>query len=273
VKNLLVKELSLQSNFLTLFKMKTERILKSIARDNYIAGIYNYCDSWCARCRFDRQCKIESEEFNKMMFDEYIDEELHHKIDLISENLNILLGKLIDNSSLNETVPAQLTGHRFDEEDAGDVEHELLTACDKYISLVTDFQLKWPKQEFFQEEEFPDFLSVPNFEIEDDDYHQEDIAAYYAPLIRTRLASAIYILQSGKEMYDVNNFQLNYNGFAKSALVALDISKCTWEKILNENPDTVDEIISIFIILESMRKDIVNLFADAEKFIRPGFDS
>ncbi|MBW2259153.1 MAG: hypothetical protein JRF18_01685, partial [Deltaproteobacteria bacterium] len=36
--------------------MKKEDLLKFAEDDQYISGIYNYCDRWCERCPFTARC-------------------------------------------------------------------------------------------------------------------------------------------------------------------------------------------------------------------------
>jgi hypothetical protein len=38
--------------------------------DPYIAGIYNYCDRWCERCRFTSRCRLFAESEERLLTDE-----------------------------------------------------------------------------------------------------------------------------------------------------------------------------------------------------------
>ena len=35
-------------------------------RGKYIDGIFNYCDRWCERCRFEDRCRVRHEERKRM---------------------------------------------------------------------------------------------------------------------------------------------------------------------------------------------------------------
>jgi len=36
--------------------MNKEDLLKLAKNDQFISGIYNYCDRWCERCSFTSRC-------------------------------------------------------------------------------------------------------------------------------------------------------------------------------------------------------------------------
>lgn len=54
--------------------------------------------------------------------------------------------------------------------------------------------------------------------------------------------------------------------------MCIERSLGAWKIILNHLPGRTDELLGLLVLLERSRRGLQQVFPDAEKFIRPGFD-
>ena len=66
--------------------------------------------------------------------------------------------------------------------------------------------------------------------------------------------------------------QNDANGSAKVALIGVEKSIDAWGTLLKYFPETEDNILEILVLLETIKKDILNEFPNVNNFLRPGFD-
>ncbi|HET6990366.1 MAG TPA: hypothetical protein VFJ43_03535, partial [Bacteroidia bacterium] len=99
-----------------------------------------------------------------------------------------------------------------------------------------------------------------------------DIISWYNSQIWVKLLRAL----SGKFEDDgweiKNGFQRDYDGSAKVALIGIDRSIIAWGKLYELFPQKTNEIISVLLHVDRLRKQVENEFPDARSFKRPGFD-
>jgi hypothetical protein len=55
-------------------------------------------------------------------------------------------------------------------------------------------------------------------------------------------------------------------------MILVKESRNAWNNLLEQNPDSVNEIISVFVVLEKIEKEIIRFFPGCMDFRRPGFD-
>ncbi|MDD2634256.1 MAG: hypothetical protein PHW82_02015 [Bacteroidales bacterium] len=71
--------------------------------DNIISGIHNYCDRWCERCRFIKQCRVGLAELERLERDSNIDDTVFFEelSSIIMETLELLNKKAADDCFQN----------------------------------------------------------------------------------------------------------------------------------------------------------------------------
>jgi hypothetical protein len=62
------------------------------------------------------------------------------------------------------------------------------------------------------------------------------------------------------------------NGLAKAALIAVDDSMRSWQKLFEILSEQEDHFLPLLSSLEKIRKEILAEFPDAPRFVRPGLD-
>ncbi|MBL4753011.1 MAG: hypothetical protein JKY52_05340 [Flavobacteriales bacterium] len=249
--------------------------------EGFIAGVYNYCDRWCERCRFAMQCRV---------YDGISDENGNIKELTIEETLEEVSG------SFKKTFEmlydwAQEAGIDLDElsNDADEWKQERKLRTDQIdnhplskatwdYTRMTDTWLKeqlptldkklnelrkhvelgiHPEQQLAQRDRIQDAIEVIQF--------------YMNPIyVKTR--RALDGLMDGNDYWD-DTIQNDFNGSAKVALLETERSLIAFETLMNMIPEQLDDTLNIMAQLEKIRKGLLGQFPDARKFVRLGFDS
>ena len=75
-----------------------------------------------------------------------------------------------------------------------------------------------------------------------------------------------------QEPFYNDDIQSDANGSAKVVLIAIGRSIKSWEIMMRDFPEKMDEIITFLSSLQRLQAVIQRLFPNAEAFHRPGFD-
>lgn len=242
----------------------------------FIPGIYNYCDRWCERCTLTAHCRVYADEaklsddqkdMSKEAFWKYLDKSLQQALDLIQQQMEEM-------------------GIDWEElETAGEEEviapHEKLPPDHKALHQLSQQYYKkarsWfdERQELFQEKEnslkqqlemglavMPEALRITD---------ALDVINWYSFFLGSKLYRALNGLNDDW-MWEDNPIQNDANGSAKITLIAIERSLAAWEVIRNAFPEASDELLDLFLLLGRMRQGIRQCFPNAEAFVRPGFD-
>jgi hypothetical protein len=232
--------------------------------NNYIKGIYNYCDRWCEKCAFTARCY--SFAFEKKLTE--------------ATNENILdkdaLWRLVQNF-YSEMVP---TEGDFDISDL--IHFEDLPE----FNINTDFQENNARNE--EEENFlfkaaqsyacethkwiETYADEANLQVLDNNKKEVlidavEIVQRYAFFISAKLLRALDI-----ESIDEIPVNSDENGSAKIALIAISRSIAAWSVIRSFKIDQ-DSSAGLLGQLITLRRHVEQIFPRAMEFIRPGFDT
>ncbi len=239
--------------------------LKSIdlPYEDFIPGVFNYCDRWCERCNFTDRC--ESFQFEKKLrghIDDGDEMPFFKKKDEEQEDEDDQFNELFDFSE-NE-IDEEL----YDEEDYFSLQkksdrHPLVVMSEKY-SLEA---YKWLNK---THKDFEDNLTYWLAKGYADLMSQEfDVLFYYNFFIHVKLKRAVW---GYFEQQDFEEDSDDMNGSAKVALLSID-SMLEAIKILKRYLRTEREQLESFKKqLEKIRFDAEELFPEARAFIRPGLD-
>lgn len=231
--------------------------------NNFIPGIFNYCDRWCEKCGFtarcrvfaaeqettDEECDINNEAFWKRLAANFAEAEqiLIEKADEFGIDLNAV----------------------SDEEFAAIRERE-----DEFVEngILAKLSLKYLKDSKIVLENKDDWLI---FSAPDDDTKNEmlEIIYWYQMFIAAKIRrglSGLLDIDGNFDEDELNDSHSDANGSVKIALVAVERSIMAWTVLMtNENSPTIKPLVQL---LETIKQKTEEKFPNAAGFVRPGFD-
>jgi hypothetical protein len=277
--------------------------LKNRAGDqNFISGIYNYCDRWCERCAFTARCQLYATEQDDPDRD---DPELR---DISNEKFWQKLRNIFHDT---EEMIAEWAAEEGVDLDSIDVTEEM-AAHDRAMAEASQDQMSqaateyatavqcWFRDEFAGQ---PDVHSdMPATDTTDADVTTNEaveVVRWYQFFIAVKLMRAIsgvhdvdeedfapeeflsfdFVESEGDPDENVDYEQIvarssliDANGSAKTALIAIDRSLASWRALQLSLPEKSETIKPMLIELDRLRRSIEGRFRHARDFIRPGFD-
>ena len=248
--------------------------------EQYIAGIYNYCDRWCERCIFTNRClsyKTERKQKNDLLSAGNGRDVNTHSWDVIKESFELakeLIREFATKEGIDlDSLPKDLEFTKKQNIIEGKVKkHTLVVAGDKYLDSVNNW-FDEAGQLFvlgFDEQRESITVSLPNH------YQQLDVETitdaievikWYQYQISVKLSKALF----GKSMDEMEEKE-GYNGSAKVALIGIDRSIGAWNVLLSGFSTEEDSILNILVCLGRLRNSVEREFPHARGFVRPGFD-
>ncbi len=213
---------------------------------------------------FDIKNKVYWEKILKMF------EDTSSLITHIAEKQGINLGKMDGEAAAKDLEKRKGAGNKAHN-------HALSQAAKKYSSLVDDF-FEREKGLFVQKENEMNqqlHLGINKSKIEDEANEIKDtseIISWYTPLIWVKLMRALTGKFDAEEWEDENGYPRDSDGSAKVALIGIDRSIAAWGRLQQLFPEKTDEIISLVLYLDQLRRKIEAEFPKARTFMRPGFD-
>jgi len=251
--------------------------------DNFISGIYNYCDRWCERCPVTERCMNftmgqrhfpdeESRDIENQAFWESMDSMFSATIDLLREMAEEQ-GIDLDAVSDEEMATVEEAERREKERVAA---HALSEASKSYVGLADQW---FDASEPIFEKKRGDLIDLVRLNIPGADPEAEAIALsdavevirWYQHSIHVKLMRSLHS-QTEDDWFDREGFPRDSDGSAKIALIAIDRSIAAWGALLRAFPQQETEILQILAYLDQLRQDAEREFPQARAFVRPGFD-
>ncbi|MDX1699950.1 MAG: hypothetical protein R3250_04985 [Melioribacteraceae bacterium] len=258
--------------------MNKKDFTKIADNNNYIPGIYNYCDSWCERCPFTGRClnfeigdnqmnDPDMRDFNNQKFWDKLSETLDSAIEMIEDEAKELG---IDLKNYDDTYGGLYKVRERIVEDNSNLQF-----ADKYINLVNewfknsenDFKLK--QDQLLIEGD----IDVKEASPYDDALNITDaieIIRWYQYQIFVKIKRALFSATDVE--VTLEDGQKPCDGSAKVALIGIDRSISAWGKLYNYFDESQDDILDILLHLSRMREILESLFPNARDFKRIGFD-
>jgi len=218
-----------------------------------IPGIHNYCDRWCERCPMTARCAVFAEE----------DQALDQDHDVTREAFWLKLAENFKRTRRMIEAMAAERGIEFDpaeiakigkEQEAkrGEIRREpLVVLAGKYLK------------------EARALLSSNKYSENDLDEIDEDmlsIVHWYLFFISAKIHRGFHSFEETEK----ENWQSDFNGSIKIALIAIDRSIAAWTSLTDrENFEQIRPVVSL---LETLRTGCEETFPGARGFLRPGFD-
>ena len=260
--------------------MKKEEIKKLAENKDLIPGIYNYCDRWCERCAFTSRCMNfamsrkytddpEASDITNEKFWQNLSEIFKATRDMLEESAEEL-GIDLDAIDFEETSREEGIKDKIVQN------HECCRAAKKYYEMV---------DEFFESEYMPalhvvdksdgknapELQKIDNLDGPGTLDEMVEIIYWYHHFIYVKLMRSVRgILGNASEMLE--DFPKDSDGSAKVALIAIDRSMAAWGHMHNYFAGHRDQILSIIMHLDRLRRRVEKIFPEARNFIRPGFD-
>lgn len=252
-----------------------------MSKNKLIPSVHNYCDRWCERCVFVERCAIGLEEIKRWnRSTPMTEEEMWGTIgDSFKESLKMLDDMLrqagIDpdemaNMSDAESESASLEMNKPDEE-IGEKGMAYYQMTERFFQNNADF--------FEQKGVELQRMAEMNMPIDLDRLgHVQDaveIIRQYSAFIGVKARRAVSGLDDMRHpgIWDPDPEQSDANGSAKVCILCIDQSIASWETLRKTWPEKTDEILDPLRALSQFRKELVALFPDWKKFVRPGFDT
>ncbi|MGD9229072.1 MAG: hypothetical protein PVF26_21395 [Desulfobacterales bacterium] len=260
--------------------MKKEEIRRLAKNKDLIPGIYNYCDRWCERCAFTSRC------MNFAMSRKYTDDpeaaditnkKFWQNLSEIFKATRDLLEESAEEMGIDlDTIDFEETSREEGIKDKIVQNHECCRAAKKYYEMV---------DAFFESEYMPSLHVVDKSDVKNTSDLQKidnldgpatfdemvEIIYWYHHFIYVKLMRSVRgILGNASEMLE--DFPKDSDGSAKVALIAIDRSMAAWGHMHNYFPGHRDQILSIIMHLDRLRRRVEKIFPEARNFMRPGFD-
>ncbi|WP_234736213.1 hypothetical protein [Tellurirhabdus bombi] len=246
-----------------------------IPSSELIPGIYNYCDSWCERCRFTQRCQSFT-----LQYPDGVPQQ-----DMSAETLvKRLMEALQMTKSYIEKNQSSLPQHAqtaLESKAAGvyainkDEQTPIASLCDDYLKTTAD----WLKQEnnllhqSAQQQAFEVDLGIrseaESLKLLNTLKDAWEVIKWYRTLIPVKVMSA---LQMQRAPANDEVMALYFNGKAKLVLVSVDRSLQAWHTLLEQYPEKMDEVLDMMVLLDRIRRKMDVLFPTARTFVRPGLD-
>lgn len=225
--------------------------------NNFIPGIFNYCDRWCERCTLTARCRVYA------MEQEYTGEEHDLTQRAFWRNLQNIFTETKE--MLREAAAERgIDIDKLDLEEAGEMierkrraikQQELTKLAEKYTDQAGVFLEAQDLSDTTTEQTRLEMLQI---------------ISWYHFFIAAKINRALYAEDEFEEEADDDVLRNDGDGSIKIALIAIDRSIAAWKVLLRD--EGKEEIKSLIELLETLRRICEEKFPNARDFLRPGFD-
>ena len=273
-----------------------------MGKERFISGIYNYCDYWCERCTFTRQCrtfamgkemeaerKSDRDDATNMAFWNTLAEQLNQASILQGEQGWLQTEWRDDdgleaNAFLHEEEEQQEMDEYLRKEEALRQQinqHPLSRMAMEYMKRVeswlkaADADLKALAQEWMEAAKTRD---------QDCDYEELarsvgdmlEVITWYHTFLPPKINRALRSLSEMKTRGGgilADSSQYDANGSGKVVLVAVERSISAWLFLREHLPRQEDTLLSMLVLLGRIRNGLHEELPNAKTFCRPGFEN
>lgn len=252
---------------------------KSVFKEeNFIPGVFNYCNAWCERCFFRLRCRNYAmgadpdgnpiDTSNPQGLQE-VEDNLHSAMDLLSEHAEELG---FDAAEFEEIDPEEMRA--FSEEH----EREQEAARDHPLGTLTlaysDAARNWlDAHEALLDQRLRHLQAQTATHIDGSRLADaSEVAHWYVFMIHVKSQRALLGRKDMNEDFWENAVQNDANGSAKVALLGSEESLGAWATIAELMPEHKASILPIIADLYRVVRLLQQTFPDVRNFIRAGFD-
>jgi len=260
--------------------MNKDDLMKLAKDEQFIHGIYNYCDRWCERCPFTERClnfALVNEQFADQESRDILSEGFWRRL---SETFRTTL-ELAEEMAETEGIDLHPKDSEHEEKDER-FSDDLARAqrCCRMAKTYADMVDGWfdsvTENAEQKENGLKDKVQVQMSTLDPlgrRTVWEEtlEVIRWYQHQIYVKLLSAVRgSLKADYELSD--EFAKDSDGSAKVALIGIDRSIGAWGELRASSLAYEDEIQDILAHLEDLRREVEETFPAARAFIRPGFD-
>jgi len=255
---------------------KKDRLKRLAGSDQFISGIYNYCDRWCERCTLRNKCLSFAMDPDLRTEDSPRTDPNNEEFwSGIQENFSMVFELLQDSAEkwgidLNADLDPAIEKRERRREQM--VENDpLLQEAMAYGKLVT----RWMDE---RKELFAETASRLDREVEldlpgHDPLHDAialhdavEVIRWYQYFLYPKISRALMGL-----MDDEHDRLDDVHGSAKIALIAIERSIGAWQT-LGQKMEQSDDVLDLQIRLTRIKTELEKRIPEAMNFKRPGFD-
>lgn len=255
--------------------MNKAQLLKMADNPHYIEGIYNYCDRWCERCPLTSRClnyAIAEKNFEDLVAHDSQNQSFWDQVKEMFEVTLEMLAEWAEEQGIDLNA-IDVDGMADDEQrrraQAGD--HALSKMAREYGKVVDQW---FDLQEPLIDEREEALNTIVNLGVGGKDPFEEadhindaiEVIHWYQHQMYVKFMRA---LSQEDEMTSQNDA----NGSVKVALLGIDRSIAAWGKLRTYFPESADDILDILVMLDRLRRKAEQVFPNARRFLRPGFDT
>jgi hypothetical protein len=226
--------------------------------NNFIPGIFNYCDRWCERCPLAARCRVYAmeQEYSNEARDEVNQQAFWRNLQNIFTETKEMLREAAATRGIDiDQLDLEEAGEIIEEKRRAVEQQELMKLAEKYTKQASVF------------------LKAQDLSGGTNDQTQLEmlqIIGWYHFFIAAKINRALYAEADFEDDADFDQFRSDGDGSIKVALIAIDRSIISWTVLLNE--ETKREIQPLINLLETLRRMCEEKFPNARDFLRPGFD-
>jgi len=225
--------------------------------NNFIPGIFNYCDRWCERCPLTARCRVYA------MGQEHPDDEPDQTQEVFRRNLQNIFTE-------TKEMLREAAAERGIDIDALDLEEADKIIEQKRRTIQQQYLMKIAEKYTRQASLFIQAQDLSDETIEPTQLEMLQIIGWYHFFIAAKIKRALYAEADYEEDADFDAFCNDGDGSIKIALIAIDRSIIAWGVLLTN--ETHREIKPLIQLLETLRRMCEEKFPNARDFLRPGFD-
>jgi hypothetical protein len=247
-------------------------------KNEFIPGIFNYCDKWCSRCEFKKRCSV------------YVDDNRGTN-DLPNEALIMMitdklkaLSEILEHSSQLVSQTSEVVRKEF--AFAGNNEMEKPSYVEVKNSLMAKAnEYEWHTASWLAERKVDESIRIFGEKLDLQLLTADEVALELATLqewldeiehfmtfIPAKIKRAIASARRQNQMDFGNGFPRDSDGSAKIAILAIKQSIEIWERLMAHFPELEDDCLDFLARLQQLKDLALKEFPNAMNFIRPGFD-
>jgi hypothetical protein len=257
------------------------------AEENFIAGIFNYCDRWCERCPQTARCRqFAMEQENVREHPELRDPANAAFWDALGKTFAKTAQMIRDEArergiDLDADMPeAREFLRREKRRHRRSLRHRLVKSADHYAQDVNQW---FEHHEGLFREKKEELIGQVRLGLEGADPEAEairladavDVIRWYQYQIEVKLVRAVGDVLERDEEEDedlVDVASRDAIGSAKVALLGIERSLAAWSLARGAMGDDEDAVLDLLVHLDRLRRAVDATFPEARNFIRPGLD-
>ena len=250
----------------------------SLQHTDFISGIYNYCDRWCARCPLRARCSVYAmERADREGLDSDRSGDFWKNLEGALATATSLLRELATEAGLDiDSILSESESNEANRRDRQAENYLLVCSANRYAERAYHWFAAGNVSALLAAETPLSETSPAATEVQgtaDSPFAEENfrVILQYHSLISAKIFRAVQgVLQASPDGTDDDGGDAD--GSAKVALIAIDRSAAAWKRLLKILPEERACILDFLHQLERLQRLTEWTFPRARQFVRPGFD-